>query len=226
MDTPNSDAKQAPAATSAHCNRCGPGTNHHVLYSERVEWEDFVEYNDGGGFHVEGTHTYELLKCGGCDSVRLRHTETCSDWSPGERHIIHYPPIISRKAPNWVFETIPREAKDLLEEIYRALHADSRRLAAMGIRSLIEVVMTEKVRDRGTFKATLIEFHKEGWISDKHREVLDQTIQAGHAAIHRDYKPTPEDLSTLMDIAEALIASVYVHPARGEALSKKIPQRT
>ena len=43
--------------------------------------------------------------------------------------------------------------------------------------------------------------------------------------MHRNYKPSEEDIKTLLDIAEGLIASIYVHPLRAEKMAKKIPPR-
>ena len=156
----------------------------------------------------------------------VRDMEWCSEWDPDDSIVHYYPPQISRRKPAWIEDGgIPASQLGLLNEIYEALHNDSPRLAAMGVRSLIENVMIEKVGDQGGFGKNLQEFLDRGWISMKKEEVLSKIIEAGHAATHRNFEPSTDDLNTLMDIAESLLADVYVHPQRGVTLGGKIPPR-
>jgi hypothetical protein len=67
--------------------------------------------------------------------------------------------------PKWadrylLLEFVPRkgsEIADLLTEIYAAVNGGQHRLAAMGIRALLERVMINKVGDQGTFRGNLDE---------------------------------------------------------------------
>ena len=115
---------------------------------------------------------------------------------------------------------------DLLSEIYVALQNDQRALAAMGIRALLEKVMIEKCGDGGSFWENVKEFEKQGYVSRIQRERLETILETGHAAIHRLYKPTKDDLITLVDIAESLIESIYIHGSKVEKLKNGIPPRT
>lgn len=114
---------------------------------------------------------------------------------------------------------------DLLAEIYVALRNDQRALAAMGIRALLENVMVEKVGDHGAFSANLKAFETDGYVSRNQRERLETILEAGHAAMHRLYKPSKEDLITLVDIAESIVESIYIHHPKVERLKKGIPPR-
>jgi hypothetical protein len=113
----------------------------------------------------------------------------------------------------------------LLDEVYKAIHGNLNTLAAAGIRTIVDVTMTAKVGDRGTFGKTLGEFEQRGFIAPKHAEFLDKTIDAGNASAHRAFTPTPKDLQLLMDIAENLIESVFIYPDRMKEFSKRVPQR-
>jgi uncharacterized protein DUF4145 len=209
----------------SHCNQCGGRTSHDLLHSQSV---DHV-YGSGEDLEFVTRNEFQLLRCRGCEWVSMRHTE----WFGGagsESRVGHYPPLISRKKAQWIFQswasgTIPGVTHSLLDEIYRALHTGSHRLAAMGVRSLIENVMIEKVGDHGGFTRNLSAFHSQAWISQKQQETLARIIDAGHAVTHRNFVPSVEDLNTLMDIAEVLIAGIYVHPPNGVALSNKVPRR-
>jgi hypothetical protein len=206
---------------TSHCNECGGERNHEELCCEKTHWEMPI----GAMVRtVTGGDTYQMLKCKGCDSISFRHSKWCSEWDDVEAH--YYPPEISRSKPSWwEDESIPQSQQYLLTEIYEALHNSSLRLAVMGIRSLIESVMVEKVGDNGTFGNNLAEFSTRGWLSEKQKETLEKIIDVGHAATHRDFSPSREDLGILMDIAEALVVGVYVHPLRGANLGRKIPPR-
>jgi hypothetical protein len=214
-----------------HCNRCQGDTNQTVLHSEKFLWEDQFE----DGYPIEGTDIYEMLKCCGCDSIILRHTEWFSGNidNQGKMYPVfhYYPPAISRTEPTWLHEldTIIDEEKefihDLMKEIYSSLHNNSRRLATMGIRALLEHIMINKAGDQGSFSKNIDSFGAQGYISLTQEEILKTILEAGHATIHRAYSPSTEDLHTCMDIAESIVASIYIHPDKANKLKLKIPKR-
>lgn len=205
----------------SHCNDCGGARRHQELRIEETKWQ--VPFDAMIGI-VEGGDIYQMLRCRGCSSISFRHLRWCSEWDDQEAHF--YPPQTSRNKPAWLEEEcIPRSQRELLLEIYEALHNNSPRLAAMGVRSLIERVMIDKVGDNGSFSKNVAAFLLQGWISEKQKETLEKIIDAGHAVTHRDFNPSVGDLGMLMDIVEATIASVYIHPESGARLGGKIPPR-
>ncbi len=113
----------------------------------------------------------------------------------------------------------------LLIEIYVALRNDQRALAAMGVRALLESIMIEKIGDQGMFLENLNKFEEAGYVSRIQRERLETILEAGHAAMHRLYNPSEEDLITLVDITESIVESIYTHGAKVERLKKRIPPR-
>lgn len=216
----------------SHCNRCQRDTNQEVLHSETFSWEEDIEEHH---LRISGTDIYEMLKCLGCDSITLRHTEWFSENFDEQGKIrpifYYYPPAISRPEPKWLSEldTILDDEKefihDLMKEIYSGLHNNSRRLATMGIRALIEHIMIKKAGDQGSFSKNLESFAAQGFISLSQEDILNTVLEAGHATIHRSYSPTTEDLHTCMDITESIVESVYIHPEKANKLKEKIPKR-
>lgn len=136
-----------------------------------------------------------------------------------------------RTEPKWLHElnTILDNEKefihDLMKDIYSSLHNNSRRLATMGIRALLEHIMINKAGDQGSFSKNIDSFAAEGYISLSQEEILKTILEAGHATIHRYYSPSTEDLHTCMDIAESIVASIYIHPEKANKLKDKIPKR-
>lgn len=80
--------------------------------------------------------------------------------------------------------------RELLEEIYRSLDAGSLRLPMMGLRTLIDMMVLEKIGDVGTFKQKLRELEREGFISPQNREALYAALEMGNATAHRGHVPT------------------------------------
>ena len=58
----------------------------------------------------------------------------------------------------------------------------------MGVRAVIETLMTNKIGDQGSFSKNLSEFSKRGFISEPQRLAMEQAIDVGSAAIHRGAK--------------------------------------
>jgi hypothetical protein len=149
-------------------------------------------------------------------------------WETVERY---YPPNISRRKPDWLAElnrradSRPDFIVEILEEIYESLYLDSRRLAAMGTRSLIEQIMVDRVGEQGDFSKNIAAFHKEGHITSIQKDRLATVLDFGHASVHRQFKPEPEDIRTALDIVENLIADIYVHPERTKRLAERVPGR-
>ncbi len=205
----------------AHCNTCGGQRNHETLHSEKTSWDD-----PGG---VYGSDTYATLKCCGCDNIKLRHV---SMFSEDDKPTVNYfPAAIFRRNPEWFsklwFELSAKDefVEELLKEIYVALQHNLSSLAAMGVRSLLEKVMISKTQDQGNFNKNILEFEKLGYVSRIQRERLEAILEAGHATIHRTFKPNKSDIITLLDITEHIIESVYLHEDKVKKLKKRVPKR-
>jgi hypothetical protein len=230
-----SEAPIQPITVTFHCNVCGGKRNHAVLTEHVHEWDEEVSYEDDEGpgiFYVHQKEVYLLLRCCGCDSVSLKH----ESFSEAEEHpaIKIYPPRQFRQPPRWLYELdyfaafrnadiafIPR----LLREIYGSLYSEHRAVSAMGIRALLELVMVEKIGDRGSFGKNVEAFQTEGFISLQQRTLLDSVLEFGHASMHRNYAPATKELISALDVAENLIHTLYILPDEAKSLSDAIPKR-
>lgn len=215
----------------AYCNRCGGERRHELLYSETTTWEDEIDDH----FSVDGGDKFDLIKCCGCELVALRRSswfseETEPDGTPIIK-VEQFPPETYRAEPKWITDLIwsmpidDNFVGEFIKEIYIALRNKSLRLAVMGIRALLEQVMIDKVGDKGTFKKNLDAFQNAGHISKSQRDALDPVIEAGHAAMHRRFKPTARDVGTLMDVTESIVESIYINDHRSRQISKIVPSR-
>jgi hypothetical protein len=113
----------------------------------------------------------------------------------------------------------------MIHEIYRSLDANNLRLPMMGARTLIDMLMVDKVGDVGTFDEKLKKLEGLGVISSRNREVLAAALDVGNAAAHRGHAPKTEEVNAVMDIVENLLHAVYVLPKMAEDLKKNTPPR-
>ena len=200
-----------------HCNSCSGETNHIRLATNSNPGQDLDDQGDG----ISWVTTYDMLQCRGCDEIRLRRTFYFSEWDDEE--VTLYPPAVDRKMPRWAND-LPDEQAELMREVYLALQAGSKRLATMGARALIDMVILEKVGDQGTFHSKLEALQSKGFIGAIQRGVLDAALDAGNAASHRGHKPQDDHLDTVIDIVESLLQSTAL-VGRAEKLKDATPKR-
>src|SRR5207244_8739274 len=108
----------------------------------------------------------------------------------------YYQPALIRREPSWLSSVDDSHyVSRLLREVYIALQNDCCSIAAMGIRSLLERLMIEKVEEQASFRANLDAFEKAGYVGQQHREIIETTLDFGHATTHRNYNPTRKDVT-------------------------------
>jgi len=190
----------------SHCNKCGQETKHDVLMERKHRASEIVDPLHG--IEVSWSTTHSMLECRGCEEVSLCRVTWCSEDDPmeGPSPSTYFPPRVSRRKPAWVDRlVVPEEYECLLDEIYIALHADSRRLAAMGARALIDAFIARSVGDQGDFAKGLKKLVAENHIREAQREIVAAAVDAGNATAHRGHCPSVGDISAVIDIVENLI---------------------
>ncbi|MGB8371030.1 MAG: DUF4145 domain-containing protein [Limisphaerales bacterium] len=208
----------------APCNGCGRKTDHEVLKTYVKTVSDDEEGNEWR------KTCYRMIECRGCHFISLERSVTSYEDQQGDApQKEYYPPPISRREPSWIGEfvmnvPIELDLPDLLTEIYSALHANNRRLATMGARTLLDIVMTDKVTDVGRFDQKLDALEKE-FVTKKQREFLEAALDVGNAASHRGHCPTAKQLDQVMDIVENILQQIYVLPNAATELKKSTPPR-
>jgi hypothetical protein len=200
-----------------HCNSCRQSTEHRLL--NRVE--DRGRSEDG---EFQWATTHDTLQCCGCQEVVLRRRFDSSESDPEQPEIRYFPPPVSRHPPSWQFD-IPYHLRVVLDEVYRSLDANTRSLPMVGARTLVDMLMVEKVGDVGTFKEKLKKLVTAGFVSASNQEVLEAALDAGNAAAHRGHRPKASEVSAVMDIVESLLQAVYVLPDMAQSLKKATPPR-
>ena len=209
-----------PRIERVHCNQCLGQTQHEVVAVRKRTETDTIGDEDYQS-EITGTTTYTMLECRGCGTVTLRRRIICDEVDIDCTDF--FPPAVSRQLPRWCSD-LPSEFSKLLRETYAALHADSRRLAVMGARALVDLFMTKTLGDVGGFTVKMNRLVAEGYLSVQERGVLETALDAGHAVIHRGHIPKPEDVNTVFDIVENLLQQLALK-AKVADLKRRTPAR-
>ena len=216
-----------------HCNHCSRTTTHKVLHTEFVytpSGEDLSDLEDAELTEdpdpEDWSESYQVLQCAGCETVTVRHESRFWNESTKETSstVSFYPARVFRRVPPWLYR-LPEDLQNLVREIYVALATNSRRLAMMGLRTIIDMVALDKVGDKGTFKAKLDTLVERGHISQAGREHLEAALDAGSAAAHRGHSPSEDDIENSVEIIENLLHATYVLRHAAEGLRRNTPQR-
>jgi hypothetical protein len=201
-----------------HCNLCHGKTDHRLLKTAQGNTGSEA-YDDG---HVWWETRFDVLQCCGCGEAVLRRLYMFSEFE--EPDVRYFPPRVSRHSPQWAKE-LPWDLMLVLDEIYHSLDANNRRLPMMGARTLLDMMIVEKVGDLGTFAAGLKALEEAGFVSSKNREILEAVLDAGSAAAHRGHAAKMENVNTTMDIVENMLHAIYVLPDAAQKLKECTPPR-
>lgn len=214
MNTPQ---PELPCTQKTHCNTCGGQRNatvrgHHVVKKSN---DEFSSQDD-----------YWILECCGCESISFKIDYWFSEADDIEPD--YWPSPVARTEPKWLDQV---EARDevlhrLLVEMYAAANGDQRVLAAVGVRTVFDRASElMKVKPSLSFADKLKKLVDMGKISPDERDVLETLVDAGSAAAHRSWRPTIKDLSTMLDVIEALLHRCFVLGAGITSLKKAVPKR-
>jgi hypothetical protein len=234
--------EQSERTERIYCNKCRRTTRHRLLKStrdERIE-EYLADVYEPESGDVPSCIFFDMLECLGCKETVLRRTIHCLDrdillQKMGGTGAIdadnvpiddvrYFPSAVVRDLPEWRFK-LPLEMRKLLEEIYRSLDAENLRLPMMGARTLVDMMILEKIGDVGGFKEKLKELEKEGFVSARNREALYAALEVGNAAAHRGHAATESEVRAVMDIVETMLQAIYVFPELAQNLKKTTPAR-
>jgi hypothetical protein len=96
----------------------------------------------------------------------------------------------------------------------------------MGARSLVDMVIVDKVGDMGSFKEKLEALENKGFVSKRNQDVLYAALDAGSAASHRGHEFDTEVVNQVMDIVENLLQAIYVLEQAAQKIKNVTPPRS
>lgn len=132
---------------------------------------------------------------------------------------------ISMGEPEW-YSFLDDTQKALILEIDRAINNKLKALPTIGLRTLLETVMVDKIGDASTFHKKVKRLTEEGYVTPKMANILNCVLDAGNASAHRAYVPSKEDLITCVEIVKHLMHCIYILSPNVDKVAENTPKRT
>lgn len=128
------------------CNYCNGDTNHIILKSVELTYYEYVEEQTKP--IGEENVGYNLLQCRGCENCVLEKSYTAS-WEVDQNNELMYtyeyfPKRESKSVKIKKFKNIPLKIRKLYEEVVNSFNFNQNILCSMGLRTLLEAILTEK----------------------------------------------------------------------------------
>ena len=181
---------------------------------------------------MEGLAKTKVLSCRGCKELSVREDifegSVPQDKEESPSYTTYTPPRLWHQPPKWLsdLEHYDPDLKGLLDEVYSATHDKQIRLLSMGVRSVLDRMMTLVLgNDVGNFKQQLSGMVKEGHFTARQAENIEVVIDAGSASTHRGFKPSCELLEEMVIVMEGLVREHYITGPMLQTAKVKIPRR-
>lgn len=220
------------AIETARCPSCGGSRRAEIVAGH-------TEHYQGESDPTTETVSIRTLRCCGCATLYVRRDAIFSEDEDHEQDPLtgawrtiacprttYWPSVARRNSPPWLGQVSDPVLHQLFDETYQALNADLRTLAAMGVRAVLDRTFELAGADPAAgFAEKLSAITETGVISTSERDTLTIMTDAGSAASHRGWQPSPDALDTILDASEAMLFRVAVQPARAQRLRGAVPQR-
>ena len=210
-----------------YCGNCDKETSHTLEYkAHETEPVEILAKNDKElkteSFWMVGFHLWQISKCKGCEKLTFKHVIRTSS-EPGTDIIFNFPKSHIRPLPDW-YQKLPLKYLEIIREIYSAINQGAFILALIGVRTILDVYIVEKIGDKGTFKTKLSKLVDGGFITKTRADSLNTIINAGNASAHRGYKPKQKNLFQILDIMDNLLQSEILD-REAHYIKEKTPER-
>lgn len=190
---------------------------------------------------MDGSTTYCILQCCGCDTAFFRSTEyhsesvnygydrfTGEEYREADLDIKYWPSPAARERPDWLIlvESFNSNLYSIVEQTYRAIDNNILTLAAIGIRTSVECSANAfGINTNQSFQKILIDLEKEGRIGESEKDLLVTVVEAGNAAAHRGWSPKIDQFDILMAVVEQFLHRNIVLQAQAGDIRSTVPTR-
>jgi hypothetical protein len=161
------------------------------------------------------------------------------EWYPvSDLNDSYWPAVAGRKMPVWFEDTIKISTlkdgrlREAMTDLYAALDADLYVYAAVGLRGCFEIAAECLGVEDQSFQNKLNKLLSTGSILPDDYDSLKVLIEAGHAAVHRGFRPDRPDIEAVTDVLESFIFNAFISPYRSmrakeqaETIASKVPPK-
>ena len=217
------------------CISCKQETNHLIIV-------DYEEYQVDEDFNPWVTD-YQIVKCSGCDDISFRKIASDNKEAISAYHrddIIFYKSIKyedlypSRHAnrdplkEDEIFKYVPKKIIDIYREVNETINNNLTIILPIGLRVLMEaicndLIATEVMPDNIRNLKEKIDFLvKKGYLQEISKDILHRIRTIGNESAHECEEQKMDEILLAIEVIEALIKSLYIHPKRFNKISKRL----
>jgi hypothetical protein len=206
------------------CGTCGNSTNHIVIAERNARYGEEEAY-------CWGLDHY-FCQCAGCDSFCYAVAEWSeNDWNPRTEQMelswSIYPSLKDdEKQPIYEDHEFPPKIRSVYREVIGAFNAQLPVLTAIGLRALIEAICKDQGVKAGKLYGLIDGLANNGVLTAAQASILHSHRFLGNAAAHDIEPAKPRELIAALEIAEAMLRTIYVLPGLAAQIKTgKKPQR-
>lgn len=208
-------------STKSNCRGCARQTNHEVLF-ETSHGASASYYNE--------LHTWQVLKCLGCDTIGFRYRfddyDDVTELPSGKtKHAVthtRYPHAVAGHHPLDLQYAIPPLIRKVYRQSISAYAGDAHILAGIGLRATIEAVCTQLEVTGSSLEKRIDALAKGGHISTTDKRRLHAIRFLGNDAAHEVREPKAHELKVALEIVEHLINSVFILERKAQDLDVQV----
>jgi hypothetical protein len=198
-----------PSTIRVFCGSCGGDKNHHVIAKREVRSHEDEPYQWG--------EDHYFCQCAGCDTycyAVAEYTEDDYDNYTGEMlcRWKTYPLSKNARKPIDDVDELPQKVKLIYQETIGALNAQLPVLTAIGLRAIIEAICIDQSVTGRSLEKKIDGLASTGILSAAQAKILHGHRFLGNIAAHDIVSANPRELIAALEIAEAMLKTIYVLP--------------
>lgn len=218
------------------CRSCKKDTNHKVI----SRYDDvFVPEEDT--YDPFELSAYMIIRCMGCDAVSfMLYNKTSSEGNidfpddfnkedeEGISFLTLYPEVDVDNLNKFIendLHRLPKQINELYEELKYAFENESRVLAGIGLRTLVEAICINQNISGSNLQMKIKKLSEEGLISTNEHPILDKLRLIGNASAHSIKSIDIEYLEYALEIVNHIIKSIYILPNIDKKLTKALMKK-
>jgi len=192
------------------CGNCEGFKNHKVIAKREVRSHEDDPYHWG--------EDHYFCQCAGCDTycyAVAEYTEDDFDNYTGEMDYRWktYPFSKNSRKPLDDVDDFPQKVKLIYQETIGALNAQLPVLTAIGLRAIIEAICVEQGVAGRNLEKKIDGLATSGVLSTAQAKILHGHRFLGNIAVHEVVSANPRELIAALEIAEAMLKTIYVLPS-------------
>lgn len=190
-----------------YCSSCGRSTKNTILFN-RGKKEVDEKYDFEYGLNV-----FLVLECNGCETISFRKEYhnflEFDNEGKQEIEVKLYPSVLQNHKPINSYY-LPAKIKDVYNHTILALKGESKLLAGVGFRAIIEAICIEENIKGRNLEQKINNLTKNRFITEKESERLHSIRFLGNDSIHKMEIPEQKKLLIVLNIIEHLLKNIYL----------------